>query len=468
MAGIVTAAILMARRNPLAKGLMELSEELTALEAEMGAHFWADAINRIGSGNIHAEYSLNIGGIPELENITVGVDGKTRRNMEEKLFDTEVDISIVNAKIAEAQLSGTEDTLYLQIPSVWEGSVVLNTSDIDGQWNDSAMKKSLQLLTGEKLETERQIDVDFFTAFTVESLSIADFLEENREALQELFKKMKVMEIDKAEREGMLRKGQAEALREVRLKNGEGESIETTCCLVVLPEEELRVLWNDIQDDIRLNVYLDSEKRIVRIGTLPEENLAVNSWEREFAVNLTGKKSVTGRMEFEIAGKDDGRELAETIILDKEIDRAGAYRVKWDGSLREREHAWDFSLEGSILGEKVSEGGPFGAGVLDDKEGQRGVEAQDSAEERQNKEEQAGAADRLSIDIDHFVMKSESEVIGRGSGSVVFTPLDGKIQMPEGVEHRIAEMGELETALFLMECTGKVKENYSGYLRFWR
>lgn len=438
LAGIVTAAILVARGNPLAKGLMELSEELTALEAEMGEYFWTDAIDQIGSKTAQAEYSLNIGGIPELENITVGIDGKTRRDMEEKLFDTEVDISIGNVNIAKAQLSGTEDTIDLRIPSVWEGSIVLNTSDIDGQWNDSAMKKSLQLLTREKLEIERQIDVDFFTAFTVEPFSIADFRERNGDVLRDFCKNMEVTAIGKAEKEGTLSKAQAESLQNVSLQNESGETIETTGYLTVLPKEELCRIFPKAQGDIRLCVYLDSQKRIVRICTLPGENPAGDVKVVSFAVNLTGTKSVTDRIELEAVVRMEERAAEETIILEKEPDKAGAYRAAWSGSLSEGGNRWDFSLECSILGERVS------------------------------KEGQSGAAERLSIELDHFVMKSEGKVICRGSGSAVFAPLDEEIQISEGAEHRIAEMSELETTLFLAECTKNVYENYSGYLRLLR
>lgn len=459
LAGIVAAVILTVRRNPLTKGFMELAEELTALEAEMGEHFWTDAVNQVGSGNAQAEYSFNIGGISELGNITAGIDGKIARDMERKLCDTSVDISVANAKIAEASLLGTADTIYLQVPSIWEGSVVFHAEDVSGQWNNSALKKGLQLLTEQELEIANRIDADLFQSFSVDSFSVADFLEENKDALRDLYENMEVVEVEKAKKEGMLEEEQAELLKGVALENADGEAIETTCYLVILPQEELGAMLNGVQGDIRLCVYLDSGKRIVRIDMLPGENPVGDVKVTNFAVNLTGTESVTNRVELEAAGELDGRAVEETIILEKEIDKAGAYRVAWNGSLSDGGNMWDFSLEGSILGECVSEEEQFSAGAQDDKEGQSGMEAQDSAEE------QPGTAVRLSIEIDNFVMKSGSEVISRGSGSVVFAPLTEEIQMPEGEEYRIAEMGEFETALFLMDCTRNVNENYSGYLK---
>ena len=438
LAAIVAVAVSAARKNPLAKGLLGLSEELTALEAEMGENFWADAINEIGSGNMQAEYSLNIGGISELENITVGVDGKSMRDMEQKLYNSKVDISIANARIAEASLSGTADMLYLQVPSVWEGSVVLNAVDLDGQWNGSVLKNGLQLLTGQELGIEDQIDVDLFKSFSVNSFSMTDFLEENGEALRNLYKNMEVVEIGKAEKTGMLRGEQVSALE----RDASGELIETTYYLVVLPEKEMKELIRDVTGDIRLCVCLDSGKRIVRSCSLPEESFKSGFWEGGFAISLTGTEFVTDRVEIEVAGEFDGRETEERIILEKEAGAAGAYRVVWKGSLTDEENIWNFSLEGGIQGEGVT------------------------GENRSAAEEQDYETAKLSMTVDNFVLKSGEEVICRGSGSAAFSPLTEEIEMPAGKEYRIAEMDQWDTAMFLMECTKNVGENYSGYLKF--
>lgn len=453
LAAIVTVVVSAARRNSLAKGLLELSEELTGLEAEMGEHFWTDAVNQIGSENMQAKYSLNIGGIPELDTITVGIDGKCARDMEKKLCNSEVDISVANARLAEAYFWGTEDTLYLQVPTVWEGNVVLNAADLDGQWNGSALKEGLQLLTGQDLEIACQLDADLFRKFSVSSFSLVDFLEENEEALRNLYESMETVEIERAKKEEMLEEDQVELLKSMSPENAEGEKIETTCYLVILSENELRAVFHDVQGDIRLCIYLDSGKRIVRIASLPSEKFTMDPWKGNLAINLTGTESVTDRVEVEIVGESEGKEAEETIIIEKEVGVAGAYQVKWEGSLADRENTWKFSLEGSIRGERVNgEGQP--------------AAKQDIAGEQDDVQKPEGTAAKLSIEVENFVLNSEDEVVCRGSGSAVFAPFTEKIQMPAGREYRIAEMNEWDTALFLMECTKNVNENYSGYLRF--
>ena len=302
LAGAIAAVAFALRKNPLAEGLMELAKEVTALEEEMGEHFWTDALNQIGSENVEAEYSVNIGGMPELQNITVGIDGKIRRDMERQLLDMESSVSVANAQIAEGSLWGTADSLYLQVPSVWEGSVVLGAENISGQWNDSAVKRGVEKLTGQDLEIDRRIDAALFRSFMVEPFSAADFLEKNSEKLRAVYEKMKVIKVEKAQKEGLLNEEQAGQLEEYVLADAAGNELQTICYLVILPEEELKALFPDLVGDIRLGVYLDQEKRIVRICTLPGEKLATGIWEGHAALNLTGTEAVVDRLELESKG----------------------------------------------------------------------------------------------------------------------------------------------------------------------
>lgn len=465
LTGIVAAAVFAVQRNPLAKGLANLAEEATALEEEMGKHFWADAVNRIGSGSVQAEYSVNIGGIPALQNVTVGLDGKVRRDMESRLLDTEIELSVANAEIGEASLFGTEDTLYLQVPSIWEGSVIFDTEDLGGQWNESAVRKELQLLTGYELGIDRRIDAELFQSFSIESFSVADFLEENGEALRALYKNTETMKVEKAQRKGILSGEEAESLENYVLENAEGEQIETVCYLVVLPEEELKEIFADRAGDVRLGVYLDGEKRIVRVCTVPGETMATAAGEGEFAVNLTGAEETLDRLELSCrisdgdmdaeqsryeadhAGevKPDAYKTADTVdmrflltgitgmegnmTIEKDREETGSYRVECEGNFAGPEDVWELSMEGTIQGERLDTG------------------------------------EKVSLEVENLVVRSQGSVVCRGSGRTVFAPLAEDVQMPAGKECRIGEMNEVEAALFLAECTKNVYSNYGGYLK---
>lgn len=498
LAGAIAAVAFALRKNPLAEGLMELAKEVTALEEEMGEHFWTDALNQIGSENVQAEYSVNIGGMPELQNITVGIDGKIRRDMGGQLLDAESSVSVANAEIAEGSLWGTADRLYLQVPSVWEGSVVLDTENINGQWNDSAVKRGVEKLTGQDLEIDRRIDAALFRSFTVEPFSAADFLEKNSEKLRAVYEKMKVIKVEKAQKEGLLNEEQAGQLEEYVLADAAGNELQTICYLVILPEEELKAFFPDLVGDIRLGVYLDQEKRIVRICTLPGEKLATGIWEGHAALNLTGTEAVVDRLELESAGvvnaaqvlsglrekigtgifeesesTSDLADLAEiegTIILEKNRDVAGSYSMECSTFVKERENVWEFSLEAGVRGERAaaSESAEDAKGTETGKsiDAVKGTDTEnvDTGEENDMRKSNF-AGGKLSIEVENLVLKSQGEVVGRGSGEITFAPLEGEIQMPSRKEYRIVEMNELETVVFLAECTKNIYENYSGYMR---
>lgn len=516
LAGVIAAAVFAAKKNPLAEGIIGLAEEVTALEEEMGENFWTDAVNQIGSENMRAEYSLNLGGMPKLQNITVGIDGKTDRDMEQKLFGTEVEISVANAKIGEGSVRGTSDTLYLQVPSVWEGSVVLDTENVDGQWNGSAVKKGVEALTGQDLEINGRMDARLFQSFSVEPFSASDFLEKNREELSAIYENMEVIKAGKAQKEGLLSEEQAKQLEEYILKDAEGNQLETTCYLAVLPEEELKEIFSQLTGDIRLGVYLDGERRIVRICTLSGEKLVTDLWEGSVSLNLTGVEATTDSLEleaagriymdemfsfttdeadsagehgnsggsrsteisenserwkiFEILGIDGTVELDGMIILEKDKDAAGSYQIACSTSVSERENVWKLSVEAGVRGEYITaREDTKGGRIANFGKGADGRNETDGEEDTEGEGIREGNGDetskKLSIEIENLIMKSQKEVICRGSGEMTFAPLEEEVQIPTGKEYRIGEMDEFQTVLFLAECTENIYKNYSGYMR---
>lgn len=462
LAGAAVLAVVLSKRNPLEKGLRGLAKEIEARNEEMGEHFWADAINRIGSGNMQAQYSVNIGGIEELQNITLGLDGEVKRDMERKLLNSEVSLSVANAKITEASFFGTEDTLYLQVPSVWEGSVVVDAEDIGGQWNGSAAKAGLEQLTGRDLDIDRRIDIRLFDEYYVNPSQDEDTFEKNREKWRSVYHNMEVMKVGKALKKGLLDTDQAQSLENYVLEDAGGEKIMTTCYLVILPEKELKEIYTDLEGDIRLCVYLDAAKRIVRAGTLPGEALETDIWEGGISINMTGAEAAIDRIELETAGTTDvdallsvlsgeegvtagygglqeltelfdGSEIKSTIIIEKNREAHGSYQVEYDAFLTDSgENEWELFLESGVQGERLDEG------------------------------------EKLSLDVERLVVKSQEQVICRGSGTMRFEPLKEEIKEPTGKQRRVGEMNAVETALFLAECVGNISKNYSGYLSMLR
>lgn len=399
--GAATASFLL-HRNPLAKGLSNLAKEIRTREAETGEPFLTSAINRIGSGNVRAEYSFNVGGISKLPNITLGLDGAIKRDMEERLFAVESDVSVANTQLAKTSLFGTEDLLYLQMPTVWDGSVVFETENISGQWNDSEIKAGLALLTGQDLTIAQRIDGKLFQTFSIESFLAESFLEKHKKDLGELYANMLVINIEKAREENLLSETQTTELEGYILKDEAGEQIETVCYLVNLPAKELVPFFGDNAVDISLCVYLDSAKRIVRISTVPEETLETEYAKGEIAVNLTGKAATIDRVEIEFAGTADHARVSSALSGETET-------------------------EGRIVIEKES--------------------------------------DTVTLEIEKFALTLQNKTLCRGRGEVRFSPLAEELRMPEGKQYSIGEMNKLETVLFVAECTKNIYSNFGGYLK---
>lgn len=464
------AAAVTFKRNPLEKGLMNLAQEVMAQEEELGEHFWADTVNWIGSENIQTEYSLNIGGIPELQNMTVGIDGTAKRDMQKMLFEADFKTSVANTELGRASVFGTADTLYVQVPSVWNGSVVFGNENVSGQWDDSEVRAQVQALTKVDLEIGQQFDVKPFTTFSVKPVSISGYLRENAEVLKSLYENMEVVKLQKAQASGRLSEEQTKELAEYELTNGEGEQRETTCYLVVLPGEELGEIMGDIADEIRLGVYLDQEDRIVRIRTLPGEAFITGgSGEGSFALSLTGENATVDEVEGEFSFVGDRSETCSALA-----DKTGARGKKIPTNQSEgidegekgisSEYSDMVEVRGSFALEKNREekGSRYLEGVCFVDDGGKIWEL--SAEgDLQGKWTDEGRS--IFVDLESLALRSQDKVVCRISGNAAFMPLSEPIERDLGKEYRIGDMNELETIGFLAECVGNLYKNYAGYMK---
>lgn len=437
IAGLAGAAL--RRKNPLEAGLAQLAEEVTAAEAEMGEGFWTDAFNQIGNGDVRAEYSFDVSGIPRLQNMTVGLDGEIKRDMEQQFFGADVQVSAANVRLADLSLFGTTDLLYLEIPALWEGSVVLETENVSGQWNDSSLRGQLQQLTGEDIAIGQKFDVRLFERFSLPTFSVAGFLEENAEALKALYENMEVIEAEKAQRDERFTAGQMESLNGYLLEDRDGTEIETVCYVVILPEEELREILPDVVSDIRLGVYLDEAERIVRICTLPGEVLVGDAGKGEFALNLTGSEATIDVLELTASGTADEKMLSadltgeiETeceLTVERASDEKGSYDIAGSCRLQHQANTAEILLEGNLWGE------------------------------------QSDADKKLSVTVERMTVKAQDETVCRLSGRATFEPLTEDIAIPTEKEYLIGEMNEPETIMFLAECMENLLKNYSGYIK---
>ena len=201
----------------------------------------------------------------------------------------------------------------------------------------------------------------------------------------------------------------------------------------VLRGSELKEVFETEMVDIRLCVYLDPEKRIVRISTLPGESLVTDTGEGEMALNLTGWEATIDRLEGEYSYIEDGVQIFDGVsgalkaegnfIIEKDAEERRVYSIEHNLALRYGENMLGLSLESSVQGERLEEG------------------------------------EKLSVDLAKLIVESEDKVICRMSGRATFEPLGETITLPKEREYRIGEMGDAETMLFLAECVENAYKN---------
>lgn len=452
LAGIALAVVFtVAKKNPLIKGLANLAEEIQLLEEEQGENFWTDMLNQMGQGNAQGEYSCNISGIPVLQKATIGLDGSIRRDMENRLCAADVQVSVANAKVLDIYGFGKEEdqagiqgsTVYLQVPSIWEGSVVLGTKSLSKQWNQTNIKAQLEQVSGKNLALPEIGDVNLFEEFSVEDFSAKDFLQEKEEAFKELYQKMEIVKPEKAWNEGVLEEEQKELLENYELLDNEGGIINNECYVIVLPKEELEQIVSGVTEAVRLCVYLDSAKRIVRISGLPGETIATAAGEETFSLNLLGTEKTVDSIEIEFSHVGEGKKLISGLseeelrlegkaVINREAAETVIYHVEADGNLEYKNRKSACSVAGDIEGKNEKDIGRKSA----------------------------------VLKLDNLTWKEQGNTVLRLSGSFSLEPLEDEVEIPSGKEYRIGEMGKIETLLFLAECGKNLYTNFSGYLSF--
>lgn len=452
LVGIALAVVFtVAKKNPLIKGLANLAEEIQLLEEEQGENFWTDMINQVGRGNVQGEYSCNISGIPLLQKVTIGLDGNIRRDMENRLCAADARISVANAKVLDIYGFGKEEgqtgmsgsTVYLQMPALWKGSVVFGTKSVSGQWNQTDLKTQLEQVSGKNLTMPETRDINLFQEFSVEGFSAKDFFREKEEAFKELYRKMEIVKPEKAWNEGLLEEEQKEQLENYELVDNEGKIINNVCYVIVLPKEELEQIVSGVTEEVRLCVYLDSAKRIVRLSGLPGETITTAAGEETFSLNLLGTEKTVDSMEIEFSHVGEAKKLISGLleeelrlegnaVINREAAETVIYHVEADGSLEYKNRKSACSVAGDIEGKNEKDIGRKSA----------------------------------VLKLDNLTWKEQGDVVLRLSGSLSFEPLANEIEIPSGKEYRIGEMGKIETLFFLAECGKNLIANFSGYLSF--
>lgn len=257
VAAAVIARVCFDEERALLRGLQNLAEE-TKERQELAGQDGTDAMKAVTKLNVSVE------NFP----VTLGIDTVLLRDANARKMLASTEFSVMNNKLAELQVYGEDESLMLAAPTIWEKNFVLDTKQIDRQYNDSVLAKEWGRI---ELPEGMEISIDLFP--TMENLSWEDVLAHCLEMIEELT-------IERLE-------------KEITISVPEKEDIVYQCSQyrVVVPAEFMRVerIGVDYVDkDMALLIFVDEDDRIIRISL--EEPFSVSDGKLTGDIYLIGEE----------------------------------------------------------------------------------------------------------------------------------------------------------------------------------
>lgn len=284
VAAAVIARVCFDEERALLRGLQNLAEE-TKERQELAGQDGTDAMKAVTKLNVSVE------NFP----VTLGIDTVLLRDANARKMLASTEFSVMNNKLAELQVYGEDESLMLAAPTIWEKNFVLDTKQIDRQYNDSVLAKEWGRI---ELPEGMEISIDLFP--TMENLSWEDVLAHCLEMIEELT-------IERLE-------------KEIAISVPEKEDIVYQCSQyrVVVPAEFMRVerIGVDYVDkDMALLIFVDEDDRIIRISL--EEPFSVSDGKLTGDIYLIGEERSIDDMivNMQLQALADISEINDSLLL---------------------------------------------------------------------------------------------------------------------------------------------------------
>jgi len=326
-----------------------------------------ELVEEIANGNSSASYSLNLSGIPGLS-ATIGIDGDVVRRFEDQKLYTTNDISVMNISIASLNAYADGNTLYLQVPEVFDSIFMLKGDTVGKDFNNSIFSSLLGFTLPENLAIKpfgegKETDVRF--------LEFSEVMPKYTNDLLSLYKEMDVTHEKKKE--------------PVTLDNG--EELECVIYEVALPKTETNTVLMDIfkddelgistrlneietklsdesgslnmsglsyEDNYRLEgdahflVWVDTDGYVRRIKTA--DTVDMQGIDFDYYVEFIGAEVETDNIKMDISGTDGVSKLDVTSKVKR--DALGYYDVTINSN---GDYDFDFNAAGKVKYEEEDE-----------------------------------------------------------------------------------------------------------------
>lgn len=361
-------------------------------------------MDTIGNQNVKADYSVNISGNPMLNGMTLGLDGMVKRDMENQKLYLSADASTSLIPLLSAEVYADSEDVYFQIPEIYAGSVIFQSEDFDGQYNESALRDYI----GKTIDQD--IDFDFYREFPSWEKGEESFLDAYHGDVKAFLKDIHISE----EKGYVMEKG-----KEAILQEALGQKQKLTSYILMISSEKL-----GLRESVKIRIVLNQNNRIVMV---------------EAAEGVLLQDDYRGYGTLLLCGGN--------VSIDK---------VSFEGGLTRREGGVDIHSNMTMTMEyhsDLQEVQLVGNGTMDIWEPGLAAEWDVSLSEYVPNE-------RATVSVQNLHLAKEKEELGKVTGKAILQPMTEEITIPSDEEYALFEMNKLELGVLLW----KWKDNLGGVL----
>lgn len=429
IAGAVAATIFNMPSVKVARGMTKLFAQF----AEQGEMFSDkldfSKIQEIGKeGRYKNTVAFNMD-IEGLDDYSVSVDGTVLCDNANEKMREEIKVSLAYYELFSIQLAVDKTDVYIDIPALYEGSVVFDSDNIGEQYNNSIFAG----FSDEKIADDLSLDFFEYTDF------------DTRGAVKELLELIKNSEIKKT--------GST-----VKAKVGNKE---VTCqgYTLLFQKEDinryLNILYTDageiyeVKKDMEFLIYMDRKDNIRQIETMNEIVAGDSVNDISVALRFAGEKNVFDAVKGRIGTEKNGNaivtEFDYSAIKERDTynqklqcktksELTDLFAVNYDAVWDLKEAGYDMDIEVDVADESYK------------------VEANGSVE-----------ADGygFSMNFDDCEMYINHEKLADFDGSYSVEPLTEEISIPSGKTYPIFEFSQSEFYSFVMDVMQQLGDYYS-------
>ncbi len=434
---VIGAAAAVILNTPSARVVRGMTK-LFAQSAEQGEIFSdkldfskIQEISREGSYKNKIALNMDIEG---LDDYSVSVDGTVLcDNINEKMRE-EIKISLAYYELLSIQMAVDKNDVYIDIPALYEGSIVFDSRNIGEQYNHSIFAE----YSDEKIADDLSLDFFEYTAYDTTG------------AAEELLELIKNSEIKKADSTVKAKVGNRETVCQGYTLRFKKEDVNHFLNILYEGMEESY----EVKEDMELLVYMDRGNNVRQIETKNEFVTGDSINKVSAALRFAGEKNVLDMVKgkigvegngdaveinFDYSGVKEGRSYNQTLQCKASSELTDLFAIDYDAVWNLDEAAYDMDIGLNVADENYK------------------VDVNGSVEAD-------GYGFSMNFDDCEMYMNHEKLVDFDGSYSV--EPLTEEISIPSGKTYPIFEFSQMEFYSFVMEVAQQLEDYYNIFDNF--